>query len=36
MIDIWSGPLPCNVLLAIVRTSAFAGDIAQNPYNFAN
>ena len=34
--DIWSGPLPSHVILAIVRSSAFEGSITQNPYNFAN
>ena len=36
MTDIWSGPLPSHVFLAIVRSSAFEGNITQNPYNFAN
>ena len=34
--DILSGPLPSHVMLAVVRASAFEGDISQNPYNFAN
>ena len=34
--DIWSGPLPSHVIVAIVRASAFEGNITQNPYNFAN
>ena len=36
MTDIWSGPLPLHVFLATVRSSAFEGNITQNPYNFAN
>ena len=30
------GPLPSHVILAIVRSSAFEGDITRNPYNFGN
>ena len=36
MNDIWSGPLLSHVFLAIVRSSAFEGNITQNPYNFDN
>ena len=36
MTDMWSGPLPSHLFLAIVRSSAFEGNITQNPYNFAN
>ena len=35
MTDIWYGPLPSHVFLVIVSSSAFEGNITQNPYNFA-
>jgi hypothetical protein len=34
--NIWPGPMPSHIILAIVRSSAVEGDITQNPYNFAN
>lgn len=34
--DIWSGPLPSYVVVAIVRSSSFAGAITENCFNFAH
>ena len=34
--DIWSGPMPSHVIVAIVSATSFAGHSTQNPYNFPN